>query len=135
MEALVEELGVTMRKRVDGVERASLDALTRYDWPGNVRELRNVLERAMILAQGPTLTVVPPHSNVPPLPRGRRDDAAGSDDLHDVEREHILRVLDETGWRVRGKGAAAEVLGLKPTTLEARMIKLGIHRPETPDAP
>ncbi len=51
-----------MRKRIDSVERASIEALTRYDWPGNVRELRNVLERAMILAPGPTLSVAPPHS-------------------------------------------------------------------------
>ena len=127
VETLVEELGGVMRKRFTSIERASLEALARYDWPGNVRELRNVLERAMILATGPTLTVAPP---VRP-PRTPGQTRAASSDLHDLEREHILRVLEQTGWRIRGKNAAADALGLKPTTLEARMAKLGIHRPGT----
>ena len=127
VETLVEELGVSMRKRFDSVERASLEALGRYDWPGNVRELRNVLERAMIIGSGPVLTVTPPDSNHV-MPLAATTPAAG-DHLLDLERTHIMRVLDETGWRVRGRNGAAEVLGLKPTTLEARMAKLGIHRP------
>jgi transcriptional regulator with GAF, ATPase, and Fis domain len=125
-DALVEDLSRIMRKRIDAIERASIEALQRYDWPGNVRELRNILERAMILAAGPTLTVALPHAAVSASPAVT---TPGSGELRGLEREHILRVLEDTGWRIRGHHAAAEVLGLKPTTLEARMTKLGINRP------
>ncbi len=125
IETLVDELSPVMRKRFDSIERASMEALVQYRWPGNVRELRNILERAIIVATGRSLTVAQPHSisstSVAP--------AASSDTLVDLEREHIIRVLEQTGWRVRGKGAAADLLGLKPTTLEARMVRLSIHRP------
>jgi DNA-binding NtrC family response regulator len=121
-------LGAAIAKPVDSVAKASVDALMHYDWPGNVRELRNVLERAMILATGPVLTVALPAS-AGPSPAGRQEGAAG--ELQDVERQHILRVLAQAGWRIRGRHAAADVLGLKPTTLEARMKRLGIRRPKT----
>ena len=124
---LVEELSAAVDKRFDSVAKASVDRLMSYDWPGNVRELRNVLERAMIVGNGPVLTVAPPVSAGPP-PAARPEAAAG--DLQAVERQHVLRVLEQTGWRIRGKHAAAEVLGLKPTTLEARMKRLGIRRPK-----
>jgi formate hydrogenlyase transcriptional activator len=127
VETLVEELSASMRKRFRAVDAASLEALSGYGWPGNVRELRNVLERAMILASGPTLTVDPPRSTGNASSTAKTP-AAGSD-LRTVEREHIIRVLEQTGWRIRGKNAAAAVLGLKPTTLEGRMSKLAIHRP------
>jgi transcriptional regulator with GAF, ATPase, and Fis domain len=97
-----------------------MDALQRYNWPGNVRELRNVIERAMIVVKGPKLWIEPPGKAAATLtPRMT---------MEELEREHILRVLEMSGWRVRGKGGAAEILGLKPTTLESRMAKLGIHR-------
>jgi formate hydrogenlyase transcriptional activator len=132
VQTLVEELSGQMRKRFTSVDRASLEALGRYHWPGNVRELRNVLERAMILSPGPTLVVAPPQAAVP-APTAVKPAAPQLDDeprdLETLERAHILRVLAETGWRIRGKDAAADVLGLRPTTLEARMAKLGIHRP------
>jgi DNA-binding NtrC family response regulator len=129
VQQLVDDLGRAMRKRFTSVEPASLEALAGYTWPGNVRELRNVLERAMILSSGPTLTVSPPHSLAVTGGATMAEAEADDRDLHHLERDHILRVLDETGWRIRGRKAAAEVLGLKPTTLEARMAKLGIHRP------
>ena len=95
--------------------------LQTYAWPGNVRELRNVIERAMITSTGPTLRVATP---------GASDStAAKSMAMEDVEREHILHTLEATRWRVRGKDGAAALLRLKPTTLEARMAKLGIQRP------
>jgi len=128
VEMLVDELGASMRKRIDSVDRASLEALARYDWPGNIRELRNVLERAMIISPQPTLVVAPPVTHVTAAPGATR--VAGRD-LRNLEREHILQVLEETGWRIRGKGGAAQVLGLKPTTLEGRMERLGIRRPGT----
>ena len=125
---LVQELAAIMRKRFDSVSQASLDAIAHYDWPGNVRELRNVLERAMILSPGPILSVEPPH---PPQEARVRASGSQSGDLRGVEREHIVRVLEATGWRVRGTHAAAEILGLRPTTLEGRMARLGIQRPNS----
>jgi transcriptional regulator with GAF, ATPase, and Fis domain len=118
--ALVGELGTTLGKNIESIPRESLDALQRYNWPGNVRELRNVVERAMIVVKGPNLWIEPPGKAAATLtPRMT---------MEELEREHILRVLEMSGWRVRGKGGAAEILGLKPTTLESRMAKLGIHR-------
>lgn len=87
---------------------------------GNVRELRNVIERAMIICQGPTLFIdVPPVSDLK---------TSSKLTLGEVERNHIVRVLEGTGWRVRGKNGAAELLGLKPTTLDSRIKKLRIQR-------
>jgi transcriptional regulator with GAF, ATPase, and Fis domain len=136
VETLVRELGVVMRKRFTAVDRPSLDALSRYDWPGNVRELRNVLERSMILSSGPTLRVEVPAAasmaTVAAAPEPRpmlppaRPEAGG---LRAWERDQILLVLHDTGWRIRGPHGAAAVLGLKPTTLEKRMARLGIQRP------
>jgi transcriptional regulator with GAF, ATPase, and Fis domain len=97
-------------------------ALQQYAWPGNIRELRNVVERAMIVATGPRLTVSLP---VPTSASTRR-----SARLSDIEKEHIRGVLESSGWRIRGAGGAADRLGLKPTTLETRMAKLGLHRPK-----
>jgi transcriptional regulator with PAS, ATPase and Fis domain len=128
VEVFVDELGGTIRKRFDSVERASLDGLQRYDWPGNVRELRNAIERAMILATGPTLRIVAPQPVLGAVEPSGLPGTPGLK-LKDLEREHILRVLEQAGWRVRGSGAAAEVLGLKPTSLEGRMARLGIRRP------
>jgi len=134
VEALMEELSASMRRRFTAVDRASLEALARSDWPGNVRELRNVLERAMILSPGPTLWVEPPRApaaaRVPPPPAAEPP-SPPSGGLHAWERDHILRVLHDTGWRIRGPRGAAAVLDLKPTTLEKRMARLGIRRPST----
>jgi DNA-binding NtrC family response regulator len=97
--------------------------LQRYPWPGNVRQLRNVIERAVILATGPQLTVQLPER----VPGQARVHAPVT--LRNFEVEHIRATLESTRWRVRGQGGAAELLGLKPTTLESRMTKLGISRP------
>ena len=117
----VDEFSRAFGKRIDAVSKDSLAALQRYNWPGNVRELRNVIEREMIIATGPTLTIGVPR----PLSAQRK---AASSKLVDVEVEHIRAVLDSCGWRVRGSGGAAERLGVKPTTLESRMARLGIAR-------
>jgi transcriptional regulator with GAF, ATPase, and Fis domain len=91
-----------------------------YTWPGNVREVRNTVERAMILADGPRLFINPPIAS--------ENNTVPSLFLMDAEREHLLSVLCMTGWRIRGKGGAAEVLGLKPTTLESMIVRLRITR-------
>ena len=110
------------------VEGRACAALQRYSWPGNVRELRNVIERAVIVATGPNLVIELPQ----PTAATRRKSLK----LVDVEAEHIRSVLESTGGRIRGSGGAAELLGLKPTTLESRMARLGISRsgPAAPHA-
>jgi transcriptional regulator with GAF, ATPase, and Fis domain len=118
----VDEFSRSFGKRVDGISHENMAALQRYSWPGNIRELRNVVERAMILSTGPQLTI--------PVPAQSRSSVRRSDKLVDVEREHVLSVVQGCGWRIRGIGGAAERLGLRPTTLETRMAKLGIRRPQ-----
>jgi len=119
--AFVNEFADTMGKRIDTIRESTMQRLQNYQWPGNVRELRNVIERAMILSSSRDLEAVLPAS--PKSPANEK-----SLQLKDVEKTHILRVLDETEWRVRGDQGAAAILGLKPSTLESRMNKLGIKR-------
>jgi PAS domain S-box-containing protein len=120
--AFVESFGRRMGKSIKSIPRKTMQQLQQYAWPGNVRELSNVIERAMILATGDALHVQ--------LPSDPQHAAAPLMTLRETEREQILRTLQDTGWRIRGPGGAAEVLGIKPTTLEARMAKLGIRRPK-----
>ena len=117
----VEEFSKTFAKRIDTIDKDSLTALQHYGWPGNIRELRNVVERAMITASSKRLSITLPQSSATPTKRSPK--------LRDVEKEHIRAVLEATRWRIRGAGGAAERLGLKPTTLETRMAKLGLRRP------
>ena len=100
-----------------------MTALRQYAWPGNIRELEHVIERAVILTEGSTLEPIE-------LSTGARGGGVVSSvmTLEERERLHIMDILEQTGWRVSGKYGAAELLGLKPTTLEARMKKLGITR-------
>jgi len=121
--AFTKEFGEAMNKPIAHIDADSMAALQAYAWPGNIRELRNVIERAMILARGTTLQVSLAR---PPLPRAPERAAAAS--LKDSERAHILRALEQSNWRIRGAGGAAEILDVKPTTLEARMARLGIRR-------
>jgi formate hydrogenlyase transcriptional activator len=118
----IQQFEKRMGKNIQSVPKRSLKALQRYPWPGNARELRNVIEHAMIVSPGKTLVV-----NPPTLAAAKR--SLEKQSLQEVERQYILRVLEETGWRVAGKNGAAKILGLKPTTLEARMKKLEINRP------
>ena len=101
-----------------------MSRLQQYSWPGNIRELRNVVERAMILATAPGLTI--------PLPSASPASVRQSVKIKDIETEHFRHVLESTGWRIRGAGGAADRLGLPPTTLEARLAKLGLKRPPRP---
>jgi formate hydrogenlyase transcriptional activator len=117
----VEEFSKAFGRRIDSIDKQTFAALAQYSWPGNIRELRNVVERAMIVANGHKLSITPPHSS----PAASRR----SPKLVDVEKEHIRAVLEATAWRIRGTGGAADRLGLKPTTLETRMAKLGLKRP------
>ncbi len=117
----VEEFSKAFGRRIDSIDKSTFAALSQYSWPGNIRELRNVVERAMIVATGHRLAITVPHGTPAATRRSPK--------LIDVEKEHIRGVLEITGWRIRGTGGAAERLGLKPTTLETRMAKLGLKRP------
>jgi transcriptional regulator with GAF, ATPase, and Fis domain len=114
-------------KRIKRVTSQVMEKLTHYKWPGNVRELRNVVERALILSPGAALTIDeilqgPARQNPVASP-------SSSETLADIERAHVVRVLEECNWKVGGKNGAAECLGLKRGTLQYRMKKLGIERP------
>lgn len=111
-------------KTIDGVSQSTMERLTKYSWPGNIRELENVIERATILANGPMLQIdemLLQGNSTPPLPI--------ADSLEEVERGHILRVLQDMDWVIEGKKGAATRLGLHPNTLRSRMQKLGIKKP------
>ncbi|GAB5535929.1 MAG: hypothetical protein Rubg2KO_21780 [Rubricoccaceae bacterium] len=115
---------------VPEVPEAVMAAFEAYAWPGNVRELANVVERAVILSDGPALRLDAPLGASAPPTSGAVGPAASGTTMEAVERAHIVHVLGTTGWRVRGPGGAAEVLGLNPSTLRSRMKKLGIERPQ-----
>jgi len=113
-----------MGKVIDTIPEETMRVLTRWSWPGNIRELENLLERAVILTRGSVLYV--PLGELEVADR----DAAESESptLHAAEREHILRVLRETKGQIGGVDGAAERLGLKRTTLNSKLKKLGIER-------
>jgi len=123
-DAFVRRLARRLNKSIQGVSLSSMAKLQRHDWPGNVRELQNVLERAAILSTGPVLDVSLIEETRPPL----LAPLATGDALQDVERAHILQVLDKTNGVVGGPKGAATRLGMKRSTLNFRMKKLGIVR-------
>jgi transcriptional regulator with GAF, ATPase, and Fis domain len=116
--------------------RAGIVHLQSYDWPGNVRELQNVIERAVILARGGVLEFDLAVGRAPLAARPRRHGDAQSPEflteaeMRERERENLMAVLEKTGWKVRGPDGAAELLGVKATTLQSRMRAMGIQRPE-----
>jgi PAS domain S-box-containing protein len=126
---LINKFAARIGKRIEGVDRETMQRLLAYPWPGNVRELENVLERAVILAAGPTLVIGPdvlPVTAEPPASTvAAREESAT---LEAREKEHILTILGQTNWVVEGPRGAAKVLGLHPNTLRSRMKKLGIRR-------
>lgn len=116
----VKEFGEKMGKKIESIPRVCMENLQSYSWPGNIRELRNVIERAIILTSTSSLQIVIPQSKPQRTPERIT--------LEDLERRYIVEVLEMAGWRVRGTNGAAEILGLKATTLESKMMKLGIKK-------
>jgi formate hydrogenlyase transcriptional activator len=117
-----------MKKPIDTIPAKAMTALTEYYWPGNVRELENFIERAVILSRGTELQL--------PLTELRQRTQtvtatvrSSLATLEHAEREHIVRALTETAWVIGGPAGAAARLGMKRTTLQSRMRKLGISRP------
>jgi formate hydrogenlyase transcriptional activator len=121
----LSRLGEKMKRPHLRFDPLSLQRLMAYDWPGNVRELQNVIERAVILSHSSTIAV---DDMFLPGPT-RTTQPEQSLHLGELERSHILKVLDQTNWRIYGNGGAAELLGLNPETLRSRIRKLGIRRP------
>jgi len=110
-----------MGKDIETISKKTMEALQSYSWPGNIRELKNVIEHAMILSKDKALVI-----HLPKLGSSEQD---AIHSLEDIERKHIVTVLERTNWRLAGKGGAAEILGLKRSTLYSKMDKLGIIRP------
>ena len=126
VEHLVSVSAKKLGKVISSVSPATLRSLSQYPWPGNVRELANVIERAVINSHGSVLRVVEDFAE----PMAEDHLLQGNKTLEDVERDYILRKLNETNWRIEGRSGAARLLGMNPSTLRARIIKLGIQRPE-----
>ena len=122
---------------------AGIAALQNYDWPGNIRELRNVIERAVILARGGALEFDLPTAT-PRLDMATLSEPADNrpepefltePELQRRERQNLLTVLEKTGWKIKGADGAAELLGVKPTTLLSRIKKMGLQRGDAPSPP
>jgi formate hydrogenlyase transcriptional activator len=129
-----------MKKNVETIPTETMEALTRYEWPGNIRELQNLIERAVILSAGPTLIVPAEGLGSRPSASVVAVDAAGDAGarrgagdpaitLQEADRRHIIAALEQTNWVIAGPNGAAARLGIKRSTLQFRMRKLGIVRP------
>jgi formate hydrogenlyase transcriptional activator len=131
----VQKFSRRLNKTVQYVPADAMDALVAYSWPGNIRELENLLERAVILSPGKELRVpLSELRNAPIAPANEGSPMvvphpAPVGTLEEAERQHILRALRQTQWRIAGPRGAADMLGIKRTTLQARIRKLGIRRP------
>jgi transcriptional regulator with GAF, ATPase, and Fis domain len=115
-----------MGKNIETIPPEAMDALVAWKWPGNIRELENFLERAVILSRGPQLHV--PLAEIEAMEEEEENAGADSPTLHAAERDHIVRALREARGIIGGPSGAAERLGLKRTTLNSKMKKLGIER-------
>ncbi len=132
---LVGKFGARVGRRIETIEQSTMQSLISYHWPGNVRELENVLERAIILSNGPMLEIDPEMFNTAPkdsMPSNEAISPSGirghAESLESIERNHILTVLRKTDWVVEGPRGAALILDLHPNTLRSRMKKLGVQR-------
>jgi DNA-binding NtrC family response regulator len=114
-----------MGKQITNIPKETMKALQDYPWPGNVRDLESIIERAVILCPGPVLQLADKlEISSPAISSAMRT-------LEDTERNQILKILTETKWRIEGKDGAAAILGIHPSTLRARLHKLGMMRSET----
>lgn len=119
--------GKTLGRKVNSISRRMLDHMIERDWSGNIRELESFVHRALIIGEGPVLDLPTPLAPEP-VAADRASAPEAWHPLREVERSHVLRVLDQTDWVVQGQHGAASRLGLAPSTLRSRMKKLGIQR-------
>jgi len=123
--AFVQTFSIKHHKQIDQIPQSAITKLQNYEWPGNVRELMNVIERAVITTKGNKLKLVDEFK----VPIKTREDKEGKlSTLEEVEREHILKVLEASDWKISGDDGAANILNLHPNTLRSRMEKLKIHK-------
>jgi transcriptional regulator with GAF, ATPase, and Fis domain len=123
----VPQIAGRLGKTIDQIPAFVMEQLTNYDWPGNVRELKNVLERAVITSSDGVLRLPEKLAGVS-LQANSSELESNLVTLESVERQHILRVLEATDWRISGPKGAANILGLNPSTLRFRMKKLGLKK-------
>lgn len=128
----IEEICQDLGRPVLSMSQHSVDQLLRHKWPGNIRELRNVIERAIIMSKNDRLTLVMPESNramkTPTVIVQENNDFLTDSEMREKEKTNILKVLDLTNWRISGDGGAADLLGLKPSTLAYRMSTFDIKK-------
>jgi formate hydrogenlyase transcriptional activator len=146
----VSQFAQRFDKKIDAISQDAMAQLSLYSWPGNIRELQNIIERGVVLAQGPVLALSPgllqgaaapeqaasasadrgalrAHVSSPTGPAKSSSDSPAT--LEEIERHHILSVLEQARWVIEGVRGAARILNLHPNTLRSRMKKLGIRRP------
>jgi formate hydrogenlyase transcriptional activator len=123
----LEEHSIKLERPCREIDRASLDQLISYSWPGNIRELENVVARAVILSNGPAVTI----GQELLMPFAPMNSGESTTDLQEIEKHHILQTLARTMWRIEGPEGAADLLGIPPSTLRSRLKKLRIQRPRT----
>jgi formate hydrogenlyase transcriptional activator len=128
VEAFIGRYSRKMGKQITSIHKEAMKALKDYPWPGNIRELENIIERAVILCPGPVLQLAD-KLEVSSLPF-----SSTVKTLEEMERNQISRTLSDVRWRIEGKDGAAAILGLNPSTLRARMHKLGIFRPQVKES-
>jgi transcriptional regulator with GAF, ATPase, and Fis domain len=125
VQSFIERFSRKLGKQITSISKETMKTLQDYPWPGNVRELESIIERAVILSPGPVLHLVDKlETSSPPISSIVRT-------LEETERNQIMKILEETGWRIEGHDGAAAILGLHASTLRARMHKIGIVRPDT----
>jgi transcriptional regulator with GAF, ATPase, and Fis domain len=124
VEAFIERYSRKTGKQITSIRTETMKVLQEYSWPGNVRELESIIERGVILSPGPVFQLAD-KLELPSAPL-----SSGVRTLDEARRNQILQILSETRWRIDGKDGAAAILGLRPSTLRARMHKLGIVRLE-----
>jgi DNA-binding NtrC family response regulator len=127
MEYFTQQFQKKYEKKITGISKQSYSVLSKYNWPGNIRELQNVIERAVISTRGDTLRIdnldgIPEVSNSEKLIQEN-----GPIKLVDMEKAHILKVLEQCNWRIHGNKGAAQLLDINPSTLRSRMKKLNIQ--------
>ncbi len=124
VQSFIERFSRKLGKQITSIPKETMKTLQDYPWPGNVRELESIIERAVILSRGPVLQLVDKLNISSPIL------SSVVRTLEETERNQIMKILDETGWRIEGRDGAAAILGLHASTLRARMHKIGIARPE-----
>ncbi|HCS77617.1 MAG TPA: Fis family transcriptional regulator [Syntrophaceae bacterium] len=124
VQSFIERFSRKLGKQITSISKETMKTLQDYPWPGNVRELESIVERAVILSPGPVLQLVDKLKISSPIL------SSAVRTLEETERNQIMKILEETGWRIEGHDGAAAILGLHASTLRARMHKIGILRPD-----